>query len=78
MRAIAIVRSALVLSLMSTGMSNPAAAQSFNQFVGFGDSNIDSGFYRILPSPGAGNPTSTRYGRRPSPMVRASPPRARA
>jgi outer membrane lipase/esterase len=56
-RAIAIVRSALVLSLMSTGMSNSAAAQSFNQFVGFGDSNIDSGFYRILPSPGAGNPT---------------------
>jgi outer membrane lipase/esterase len=27
-------------------VSGPAAAQSINQFVGFGDSSIDSGFYR--------------------------------
>jgi len=27
-------------------VSSPAAAQSINQFVGFGDSSIDSGFYR--------------------------------
>ena len=31
-----------------------ADAQTFNQFVGFGDSTIDSGFYRALPSPGGG------------------------
>jgi outer membrane lipase/esterase len=31
-----------------------AHAQSFNQFVGFGDSTIDSGFYRALPNPGGG------------------------
>jgi outer membrane lipase/esterase len=34
--------------------SGPAAAQSFNQFVGFGDSTIDSGSFRILASPGGG------------------------
>lgn len=32
----------------------PAASQSLNQFVGFGDSSIDSGYYRALPSPGGG------------------------
>lgn len=37
--------------------SEPAAAQSFNQAVVFGDSNVDSGFYKGLPNPGAGNPT---------------------
>src|SRR5205085_3721468 len=31
-----------------------ADAQSFNQFVAFGDSNVDSGFYRALPNPGGG------------------------
>lgn len=34
--------------------ADPAAAQSFNQFIGFGDSTIDSGSYRILNSPGGG------------------------
>src|SRR5262249_12623174 len=34
--------------------SGPAASQNFNQFVGFGDSTIDSGYYRALPSPGGG------------------------
>ncbi len=55
-RAIATVKSALVLSFICTGMSGSASAQSFNQFVGFGDSNIDSGFYKVLASPGAGDP----------------------
>jgi outer membrane lipase/esterase len=32
----------------------PATGQTFNQFVGFGDSSIDSGAYRVLASPGAG------------------------
>jgi outer membrane lipase/esterase len=36
--------------------SGPAVSQTFNQFVGFGDSTIDSGAYRILPFPGAGAP----------------------
>ena len=34
--------------------SGPAASQTFNQFVGFGDSTIDSGYYRVLPNPGGG------------------------
>jgi predicted TIM-barrel fold metal-dependent hydrolase len=38
-----------------TAVSGRADAQSFNQFVGFGGSSIDSGFYRALPSPGAGS-----------------------
>jgi outer membrane lipase/esterase len=38
----------------STALAGPAAAQSFNQFFGFGDSTIDSGYYRILASPGGG------------------------
>jgi outer membrane lipase/esterase len=32
--------------------ANPAGAQNFNQFIGFGDSTIDSGFYKALASPG--------------------------
>ena len=28
--------------------------QNYNQFIGFGDSTIDSGFYKILSSPGGG------------------------
>ena len=34
--------------------TGPAAGQSFNQFVGFGDSSIDSGSYRSLTSPRGG------------------------
>lgn len=34
--------------------SGPAASQTFSQFVGFGDSTIDSGAYRVLASPGGG------------------------
>lgn len=33
----------------------PAAGQTLNQFIGFGDSTIDSGYYRALPSPGSGS-----------------------
>src|ERR1700750_2762731 len=32
----------------------PAASQTLNQFIGFGDSTIDSGYYRALPNPGGG------------------------
>ena len=33
-----------------------ASAQSFNQAIIFGDGNVDSGFYKSLPNPNAGNP----------------------
>jgi outer membrane lipase/esterase len=41
-------------TLLSAG---PAVSQTLNQFVGFGDSTIDSGYYRALSSPQAGNAT---------------------
>ena len=46
-------RSAIVVAGLVFA-SGPAASQTFNQFVGFGDSTIDSGAYRILAAPGGG------------------------
>jgi outer membrane lipase/esterase len=34
--------------------ASPAAAQSFNQAIIFGDSSVDSGYYKLLPNPGGG------------------------
>jgi outer membrane lipase/esterase len=49
-----IVAGVLVVAGGLVFASRPAASQSFNQFVGFGDSTIDSGYYRSLASPGGG------------------------
>ncbi|MEA2935833.1 MAG: hypothetical protein QOD74_2479, partial [Variibacter sp.] len=48
--AIALLAAAPIVSVA------PAAAQPFNQVIVFGDSNVDSGYYRALstPQPGAG------------------------
>lgn len=54
MRAVEIIKLPIVLSFILAAASSRAQAQSFNQFVGFGDSTIDSGFYRALSSPGGG------------------------
>jgi outer membrane lipase/esterase len=48
-RVLAIAAAALVTD-------KPAFSQTLNQFVGFGDSSIDSGSYRSLSSPGGGAP----------------------
>jgi outer membrane lipase/esterase len=40
----------------TVALTAPAVAQSFNQAIIFGDSNVDSGFYKGLPNPGAANP----------------------
>ena len=48
------VKSAIALLFVLTAAIDGAAAQTFNQFVGFGDSSIDSGYYRTLSSPGGG------------------------
>jgi outer membrane lipase/esterase len=53
-RAVEIIKRAIVPSFILAVASSSAQAQSFNQFVGFGDSTIDSGFYKALPSPGGG------------------------
>ena len=45
---------AAVLSLILLASAGMANAQNFNQFFGFGDSTIDSGFYKALPAPGGG------------------------
>lgn len=43
-----------VAAVFLTSANKPAASQTLNQFIGFGDSTIDSGYYRSLPSPGGG------------------------
>jgi outer membrane lipase/esterase len=40
--------------LLLAGSAASAAAQNFNQAIVFGDSNVDSGFYKALPDPGGG------------------------
>ena len=53
--------------------SGPAASQTFNQFIGFGDSTIDSGSYRSLSSPGAAAQCSSGCGPAPLPMGGGKP-----
>lgn len=48
------LRGVVLVVAVSVALASSAAAQSFNQFFGFGDSTIDSGYYRILASPGGG------------------------
>ena len=48
------IQPAIALAVMLAATGGSAQAQSFNQFIGFGDSTIDSGFYRALPNPGGG------------------------
>jgi hypothetical protein len=45
---------ALLLGLFIVALAQPAAGQNLNQSITFGDSNVDSGFYKVLPSPGGG------------------------
>lgn len=45
-----------IVALCLLAHASPAAAQSFNQFIGFGDSTVDSGWYRNLAYP-TGNAT---------------------
>ena len=45
---------ALILALSSALVASPVGAQSFNQAIIFGDSSVDSGYYRAFPDPGGG------------------------
>src|SRR5260221_5899462 len=45
---------AVLFLAMSLSHSQPSAAQPFNQVIIFGDSNVDSGYYKALSSPGGG------------------------
>ena len=57
-----------ILALSLAILCDPASSQQFNQFVGFGDSTIDSGWYRNLAFPtgnaavDAGLPTAIANG----------------
>lgn len=49
------IRLGLAIAIFcSAVLAHSAVAQSFNQAIIFGDSNVDSGFYRALPNPGGG------------------------
>ena len=45
-----------VLLLATLSCAHPSTAQPFNQVIIFGDSNVDSGYYKALSSPGDGAP----------------------
>jgi outer membrane lipase/esterase len=44
-----------LISASALALASGAAAQGFNQTVVFGDSSVDSGYYKLLPNPGGGN-----------------------
>ena len=53
--------SALLCSAAAFFLGSPAQAQSFNQMLVFGDSTVDSGFFKALPNPGGGTPFNTAW-----------------
>jgi outer membrane lipase/esterase len=46
---------AVLFSAAPALLAAPAQAQSFSQMLVFGDSSVDSGFYKVLGNPGAAN-----------------------
>lgn len=52
--ASSVVRAVTMAMVMAPAVISPAAAQSFSQALVFGDSTVDSGFYRALGNPGGG------------------------
>jgi hypothetical protein len=56
------VTTALLGIVVALGsFSQDAAAQPFSQVIVFGDSNVDSGYYKALANPGGGT-TYTAFG----------------
>jgi outer membrane lipase/esterase len=49
--AVAVVSAAI---MMASGFASEASAQSFSQALVFGDSTVDSGFYKVVGTPGGG------------------------
>src|SRR4249919_1767401 len=52
------ISAALLLGLAT---ATPVAAQQFSQFVVFGDSTVDSGFYRTFTNPGGGGFSNAQW-----------------
>jgi outer membrane lipase/esterase len=55
LRAAATVTVASFVMMTAPAMMSQASAQSFTQTVVFGESAVDSGFYKVLGSPGGGD-----------------------
>jgi outer membrane lipase/esterase len=53
--ATAAITVASVAVMTAPALMSQASAQSFTQALVFGDSTVDSGFYKVLGSPGGGN-----------------------
>src|SRR5215212_7010500 len=53
--ASAAVASMSAAMTIASAMLSQASAQPFSQALVFGDSSVDSGFYKVLGSPGGGN-----------------------
>src|SRR4051794_14369872 len=49
------------VTVASVGMISQTLAQSFNQAIIFGDSTVDSGFYKVLGNPGGGAAFNTAF-----------------
>ncbi len=47
--------------LLGLATAAPVAAQQFSQFVVFGDSTVDSGFYRTFTNPGGGGFSNAQW-----------------
>ena len=45
----------LVIAATLASFAQRAVAQPFSQVIVFGDSNVDSGFYKALANPGGSN-----------------------
>src|SRR4051794_2924308 len=56
--AVAVVTAAMTIA---PAVMSQASAQSFTQALVFGDSTVDSGFYKVLGSPGGGNNFNTAF-----------------
>jgi outer membrane lipase/esterase len=58
----------MIIGIVPLSLAQRAAAQPFTQVIVFGDSNVDSGYYKLLNSPGGGStynddwPTAVAHG----------------
>jgi phospholipase/lecithinase/hemolysin len=60
MRVVARAQTSAAL-LLGLATAAPVAAQQFSQFVVFGDSTVDSGFYRTFTNPGGGGFSNAQW-----------------
>jgi outer membrane lipase/esterase len=59
--SIVLVIGVALVSFAQSAAAQRAAAQSFSQVIVFGDSNVDSGYYKLLSNPGGGTTYNTDW-----------------